>query len=271
MSPAPDLPPPIVHGSFGRTVSVSLTPGLADEDEIRGAVVVVVDAIRASVTIAAALHAGASRVIPVLTVEDAFARAATYPEGQRPVLGGERGGRHIPGFDLGNSPIQCTADLLRGRDLVFTTTNGTAALLFAAQAGAAEIIVGSFANLSVVCERLLDDPRPVHILCAGTRDKVTLDDCLVAGAMVDTLLASQDGQNPRLLSGGDGGDPARLCLAAWHLAQAGGDLTGAMLASRGGRNLAAIGLESDVADCSSIDSHPVHPRFDPTTGSITRA
>ncbi|HYD00975.1 MAG TPA: 2-phosphosulfolactate phosphatase, partial [Phycisphaerales bacterium] len=144
---------------------------------------------------------------------------------------------------------------------IFTTTNGTAALLHASHAGAAEILVGSLVNLTALCDRVAREPRPVHILCAATRDRVTLDDCLAAGAMIDRLTAAG-----RQLTSGDGGDPARLCLAAWHLAES--DVQTAMLASRGGRNLASIGLTHDVIDCCAIDAHPVVPLFDPASGVI---
>lgn len=262
--PAPDLPPPIIHPDVDRPLAAHLTTAQADPADLTGSIVVMIDALRASTTIAAALSNGAPAVTPILTVEEALTRAAGAKP--RPLLGGERSGRRIPGFDLGNSPADYTRDLVAGRDIFFTTTNGTAALLHAAAAGAAEILVGSLANLTAICNRLANDARPVHLLCAGTRDKVTLDDCIAAGAMVERLVAAGP---PRNITAGDGGDPARLCLAAWHLAESGGDLPAAMLASRGGRNLASVGLSQDVLDCCRIDAHPVIPRFDPVRGVIT--
>ena len=258
--PAPDLPSPILHLPVARSLAAHLTTAQADPAELRGGVVIMVDALRASTTIAAALHAGATEVLPTLTVEQALSRAQSATS--RPLLGGERAGQRIPGFDLGNSPRDYTPALVSGKQIAFTTTNGTAALLHAANAGAAEILVGAFANLTAICSRVAGDPRPVHLLCAGTRDRVTLDDCLAAGAMVDRLLNAG-----RALTLGDGGDPARLCLAAWRLAQAQG-LLDAMLASRGGRNLASINLQSDILDCCQIDAHPVVPRFDPVSGVV---
>lgn len=256
---APDLPPPIRVAPVTNALAAHLTPAQADPAELRGSVVIMVDVLRASTTIAAALMAGATEVRPFLTVEAALAGAAKLKH--RPVLGGERAGRLIPGFDLGNSPRDYTPQSVGGRPVYFTTTNGTAALLAASQAGAAEVMIGSLANLSVVCARAAAQPLPVHILCAGTRDSVTLDDCIAAGAMVDRLLTT--GRNLTAE------DSARLCLAAWHLAEEGGDLAAAMAASRGGRNLAAIGLERDVADCCVIDRYPVVLRYDPATGVIT--
>ncbi|MFT3684797.1 MAG: 2-phosphosulfolactate phosphatase [Phycisphaerales bacterium] len=254
---APDLPPPIRHAAVTNELAAHLIPAQADPAELRGAVVIMVDALRASTTIAAALHAGATAVRPFLTVEETLADAAKTKH--RPMLGGERAGKLIPGFDLGNSPRDYIRDSVGGRSIAFTTTNGTAALLAAAHAGAAEVLIGCLANLTAVCERVAADHRPVHVLCAGTRDRVTLDDCIAAGAIVDRLLAGGRNLTPE--------DSARLCLAAWHLAEE--DLPAAMLASRGGRNLAAIGLQRDVHDCSQIDAHPVVPRFDPQTGTIT--
>lgn len=259
---APDLPPPITHPAVERPLAAHLTTSQADPAELAGAVVVMIDALRASTTIAAALHSGATTITPLLTVEEALSRAPrTTP---RPLLGGERSGRRIPGFDLGNSPADYTLAHVAGRPILFTTTNGTAALLHAANAGAAEILVGSFANLTALCERIAEDDRPVHLLCAGTRDRISLDDAIAAGAMVDRLIAA--GRN---ITAGEGGDPARLCLAAWHLAEE--DLPAAMLASRGGRNLASVDLTQDVLDCCRIDAHPVVPRFDPAKGVISAA
>ena len=82
-------------------------------------------------------------------------------------MGGERGGVLIPGFDLDNSPLSYTRERVQGKTIIFTTSNGTAALLHAKNA--AEILVGSFANVTAICQRVANDPRPVHILCAGTR------------------------------------------------------------------------------------------------------
>lgn len=233
---------------------------LVTPERLAGGVVIVIDALRASVTIAAALHAGSPFIVPALTVEDALAAAKSLAPA--PVLlGGERGGVLVPGFDLDNSPLGYTRERIGGRPMVFTTTNGTAALLHARDA--ATIFVGSFANLSAVCEAVADDPRPVHILCSGTRDEISMDDCLPAGAMVQRLTATG-----RQLTSDDSG---RLCLLAYlGTSESPTALVAAMRASRGGRNLANIGLGSDVDFCATIDTLPVVPRFHPASGRIIR-
>jgi 2-phosphosulfolactate phosphatase len=165
----------------------------------------------------------------------------------------------IEGFDLDNSPFSYTPERVAGKTIVFTTSNGTAGLLHARQAH--RVLVGCFSNLSAVCARVAEEERPVHILSSGTRDNVSLDDCLPAGAIVEKLVAAGRNLVPD--------DAARLCLAAWRsVSHSPAALTGAMRESRGGRNLVRIGLEADVDYCALIDTLPIVPEFDPATGVI---
>lgn len=258
--PAPDLAPPPPHAASDRPLTVNLHPRLVDPESLRGGTVIVVDALRASATIARAIESGAAYVLPALSVEDARAAAKARAH-DRPFLGGERGGVLIEGFDLGNSPLDYTPEHLAGRPVIFTTSNGTAALLHAASA--ARVVVGSFPNLSAVCDDVADDPRPVHILCAGTRDEITLDDCLPAGAMVERLI----GRGRDLVAE----DSALLCLHAWLGAASGGSagILAAMRSSRGGRNLMRLGMDADVAYCSTPDSLGVVPVFSAASGLVT--
>jgi 2-phosphosulfolactate phosphatase len=260
-----------------RPLALHLHARFVTPEALTGAVVVVIDALRASVTMTTALANGAARVVPTLTVEEALSfrapgasrgdfgsGAQTTPRrapGARkedcPLLGGERGGVLIPGFDLDNSPRAYTRERVGGRTIVFTTVNGTAALLHAKYA--AEVLVGSFVNLSAVCERMRSDARPVHILCCGTRDEVSLDDVLVGGAMVERLIAG----GRELVED----DSARVALHAWR--DCAGNPVDAMKSSRGGRNLVLLGLGEDISACARVDSVPGVPRFDARSGSVT--
>ena len=123
--------------------------------------------------------------------------------------------------------------------------------------------MSSLANLSALAASVAGDPRPIHILCAGTRDEISLDDCLPAGALVERLLASG-----RTLVQDDSG---RLCLRAWQEAsRTPATLAAAMRDTRGGRNLIKIGMEADVDFCSRVDTLPVVPVFDPNSALVTR-
>lgn len=256
---APDLPPPPPHLVTERPLAVHLHVKLVTPESLAGSVVIVINAIRASATICRAFASGAASVLPTLSIDQALAlRASMANDGGPPILlGGERGGVMPPGFDLDNSPPKYTPDRVKGSRVIFSTTNGTAALLHARQA--ARVLVGSMLNIGTVCRAVEHDPRPVHILCCGTRDEISQDDILPAGAMVERLLAS----GRQIIAD----DSARLALLAWRGAVAAG-LEKAMGDSRGGRNLHRIGLASDVAYCSQVNTLDVVPEFFPAQGVI---
>jgi 2-phosphosulfolactate phosphatase len=222
---------------------------------LAGGVVIVIDAIRASTTMCTALANGARAIVPVLTAKDARATKARL--GDEVLLGGERGGVRIEGFDLDNSPRSYTSDRIRGRTIIFTTSNGTAGLLHAKRAQ--RVLVGSLVNVDAVARAVAHDERPVHILCCGTRNEVSLDDCLPAGAMVEKLVRA--GRNTTA------DDSASLVLHAWR--DASRDVRAAFAESRGGRNMVRIGLGQDVDICASLDSVPIAPEFHVQAGAIS--
>lgn len=247
-------------------VRVSFLPAAAQGATLAGAQVVIVDLIRASTSICAALHAGAASVRPVLEPNDAIELRRCLADGSC-VLGGERAGILIPGFDLGNSPREFTGDRVRGRHVIFTTTNGTRAIHAAAAASASRILVGCLANLTALVNNLAADGRPVHILCAGTNGELSMEDLLCAGAIADRLIHSAGMRYTHAR-----GDEARIAQRLFQ----GGDhrprhVLETLMTSRGGRNLLEIGLEADIFDCARIDWLPVVPVFDPATSTITPA
>lgn len=166
-------------------VHVHLLPNLFEPEEFRGGVAVILDILRASTTIVHVLAHGAARVIPTGEIAEARRVAGGLPVGSV-LLGGEREGLQIEGFDLDNSPFAYTPELVKGRTIVFTTTNGTRALLRSDRAD--RVLIGSFVNLQAVVDDLAQEDRPVHLVCAGTKGKVTLEDTLCAGAIVGRLL-----------------------------------------------------------------------------------
>ena len=239
-----------------RPLHVHLVPSLFAPGMLAGGSAVVIDVLRASTTVCHALHAGAARVVPCGTVDDARAVAAGLRDAGEPaLLAGERGCVKVAGFDLGNSPGDFTPESVGGKPVVLTTTNGTAALLRCLEA--AEVLVGCFGNLSAVCEHLAKGAGPVHFVCAGTDRNVTAEDALFAGRCVNRLVASGAGT-----LGHHDGDPARLAAA---FAAAAPDTAAALADSRGGRNLANLGRGADVAVCAAVDDVPVVPRL---TGGV---
>lgn len=240
-----------------RQVDVYLLPALVEPEELQGRTCVVIDVLRATTTIIHALAAGATQVVPCLEVEEA--RRVATEIGSKAVLGGERAGGRIGGFELGNSPAEYTSATVGGKTLVFTSTNGTRAL---AHCKAAErILLGGFVNFSAICRELAVTPR-VALMCGGTDGSVTREDALFAGAIVEELRRT----GSLALN-----DQAEIVADAWRSAVQ--DLTANPLShllrdSRGGRNLLGIGQENDIEIAAEIDKFDVAPELDPTTWRI---
>jgi 2-phosphosulfolactate phosphatase len=230
-----------------KDVRVHLLPDLVPPGALTGGVAVVIDVLRATTTIIHALAAGCTAVRPCGEVEEARELAGAMRAG-RVLLGGERGGLPLDGFDLGNSPHLYTPELCRGNTLVLTTTNGTRALLRAAEAERA--LVAGFVNYSAVCEQLRPEVRPIHIICAGSEGEVTLEDNLLAGALVDYL---SEAAEIRL------NDSARL---AWDCFEHHGQvLLGALQVSKGGAKLRRLGYDEDIRAAARVDQFHLVPEL----------
>jgi 2-phosphosulfolactate phosphatase len=243
-----------------------LLPALLEPDDLSGRSVVVIDVLRATTTIVTALAAGATRVIPCLEVEEALRFAGGAETAV--VLGGERGGRPIPGFDLGNSPAEYTAERVAGRTVVFTTTNGTRAMLRCSTAR--RLLLGAFVNFSAVCRELGGETR-IALVCAGTDGQVTREDALFAGAVVDDLCRHA---SRRDAVGGGGfalNDQAEIAADAWRAAVrllVDRPLGMTLRDSCGGRNLIEIGQENDIELAGQIDRYDLAPVVNTTTWQI---
>jgi 2-phosphosulfolactate phosphatase len=203
-------------------------------DQLRGSVAVVIDVIRATSTIATALAQGAEGVQPVAAVEDAFVLKAEAPGA---VLAGERGGQMVEGFDLGNSPEDFMRKRINNRRVILTTTNGTQAL--AACIGARAVVTASLLNVDAVAERLQELRPPWLVVCAGCNGFFGVDDAIVAGALAEAL--EQDHSFVHL----------------WRSVKK--DLTGALLGSEAGRELARVGLAKDIPYCAQVSVLSVVP------------
>jgi len=237
-----------------------MLPGLIPPGALKGGIAVVVDVLRATTVMVHALAARCETVIPCGEIDEARRAAAALPAGTS-LLGGERGGVPIEGFDLGNSPASCTAEVCRGKTLVMTTTNGTRAILKSLEAD--RVVIAALVNLSATFNYLahnfaLARPRPVHVLCAGTEGFISTEDTLLAGALAVHCSARHGAPV--------GNDQTLIASAHWH--QNGPSLSElrpglkyeplarALRQGRGGRNVARVGLEPDIDDAATIDRFP---------------
>lgn len=252
------------------TVDVRLLPSLIAPGSLAGRVAVVVDQLRATSTIARALAEGAERVIPCVEVEEARSLAERLRgSGRRVLTGGERAGVRIEGFDLDNSPEAYTRDRVGGSTIVFTTTNGTAAMRAAAQARASRVLACSLANLSATaraCAQAPGTPEDVCIVCAGTRGEISQDDAVVAGALASLLAGPIHGFEPA------SDDAVRIAMSLHAAAATRPDGIYEQLAeSRGGRNLRRIGLEADIRWCAQPDRYGFAVQLNLQSWELTRS
>ncbi len=244
-------------------VTVHLLPSLIPPGALTGGVAVVLDVLRATSAMIAALAAGCERIVPCLEVEEAL-RVANEIGRDRAVLGGERQGLPIPGFDFGNSPSSYNPESCGGKVVVITTTNGTKAIL--ASETAETVRIASFANLSATVASVVNDPRPLHVVCAGTDGLVSFEDSLMAGAIVAGVKSARVPAN----------DSALIALWAWldartRLDDEGGSLAELLGQGRGGRRVREIGLAADLLDVAKIDRFPLVAELDRGRGGIVRA
>ncbi len=218
--------------------------------DVADRVVVVIDVLRAATTVATALAHGARAVVPFETVEETVARAKAYARGEVK-LAGERRMQRIEGFDLGNSPTEHTAAAVGGCTILYTTTNGTAALT--ATHGARACFFAAFVNAAATIAAVRDaagTERDIVILCAGSERRIGLEDVVCAGRLVRGLA---DGVGAVR---GDGARVAELVERPF----VGGIASVAHEASHA-RALAAAGFESDVTACLTLDRFDVAVRY----------
>jgi 2-phosphosulfolactate phosphatase len=219
--------------------------------EVQGRVVAVIDVLRASTTIAIALANDARAVLPFESSEEMITRSKQLERASF-LLAGERRMLKIEGFDLGNSPLEHTREVVEGKTILLTTTNGTKALL--AMQGARDVVVASYVNLTAVSAMLRTALRGGHditLVCAGQDRQFALEDAACAGRYVHHVskrLATVDTNDAAyaasLIDKKFGDNLMRLFNTAAH-----------------GRALAAAGFGEDLAACAAVDSYPVVPIY----------
>ena len=233
-------------------LDVAFTPAGLASTEVQGRTVFVIDILRATTSMCAALTHGARAIIPVSSTEEALRLAQTI--GSTDVLlAGERNCSRIPGFHLGNSPLEMTESAVRGKTIILTTTNGTDALLACHAAGA--VYPAAAANLSLAAERgreVLEGDQSILIVCAGRNGDFALDDAYCAGRLAAAIFGST---KPRRELNDAG-------LASLDLVRRYGDRWERPLAySRSGRELVKLGFRADVRDAGRLDAYPVLAQF----------
>ena len=233
----------------------SLSPALLHLYDISSSVVVIIDVLRATSTIATALHNGAKWIIPV----DSVAECIRIGKQIDAITAGERDGKVAEGLQYGNSPFEYPASFIHGKTLVLTTTNGTKLLHMALDNGADEIITGSFANLDAVCNHLIQRNKPVLLACAAWKDKVNIEDTLFAGAVVDKIK-----QHFTINC-----DASQMAASMYQEASV--DMFEFMKQKDAShyKRLSSFGLEKDIRHCLTANTAPVLPLYE--DGKLVKA
>ena len=162
------------------TLHTCLSPALLNLYDVNNSIVVIIDILRATSTIASALYNGAKCVIPV----DSVSRCIELGKQIDGITAGERDGKVAEGLVYGNSPFEYPKEFIENKTLVLTTTNGTRLLQMALDKSAEGIITGAFVNLSSVCDYLVEMNQNVILGCAAWKDRVNMEDTLFAGAVI---------------------------------------------------------------------------------------
>ena len=221
------------------TLFTCMSPMLLNLYEVSTSIVVIIDVLRATSTIATALFNGAKSIIPV----DSVAECIKLGRQMEVITAGERDGQVAEGLTYGNSPLQYPKKFIKGKVLVLTTTNGTKLLHMALAENARGIITGSFPNLSSVCNYLVSQKQNVILACAAWKDRINIEDSLFAGAVINRVKDSFDINC----------DASKICWALYEEGKP--DLYEFMKAKNAShyQRLMNFGLEEDIRYCLTED------------------
>jgi len=210
---------------------------------------VVIDVLRATTSAVMALKNGCSSFIPITSIEEARETSKRFEKG-KVLLGGAKRGVKVQGFDLGNSPDDYQKEVVKGKDIIFTSSNGTKAMH--QLQSARKVLIASFLNISAVCNELLTLNTDVLIACSGDFGVFSLGDAVCAGMIVDRLSETLSEELEK-------SDTATVTQILYGVHKK--DIRKMLLQSEWGQYLIGLGLGKDIDTCAQIDSAPIVPHF----------
>jgi 2-phosphosulfolactate phosphatase len=228
-------------------IDLYLTPVPFGKATVEGKAVVIIDVLRSSTSICAALTSGARGVIPTSGPGEA-GEMWTKIGGDMAVLAGERHGVRIENFQLGNSPSEFTRETVDGKFVIMTTTNGTA--LFSRTYTASPVISGALVNISAVAERVAHEDRNLIIACCGREGHFSIEDTICGGMLVHLLM---ERHRKKI----DQNDASSLALLLYRTNE--DSIRETIADGEHGRFLSSIGFADDVNTASAVDSTSVLP------------
>ena len=239
---------------------IEVYPTAQSFEDAENKIVIVIDVLRATSVITTALYNGAEKLIPVVSVEEAFELKEKLHKNA--ILGGERNALKPEGFDMGNSPLEYSKNRVYGKTVVLTTSNGTLAIKSCQKAK--YILIGCFLNVTAVAReavnlsRALGENADIVLLCAGTLGKFSLDDFCCAGAICDYLCKNH--RDSKL---------SDLATAAKLLYQNKADNIHSLISmAKHYKVLKELGFEKDLDYCLQQDIFDIVPFYDKAISAV---
>lgn len=230
-------------------IDLYFSPAEVPEESFRGKTAVVIDVLRASTSITTAIDNGCREIIPTETVDNAMAIAIRL--GRNDIfLCGERGGRMVKGFHIGNSPSEYSQAAVAGKTLVYTSTNGSRAIIKSRNSDLS--MIGAFVNISSVAQSTVQSENDIIILCSGEDGIFSLEDT-VCGGMLITKIIEYHGA-PEDVACNDAALAAQVLYRTYAH-----DILGMLRTTHHGRYLIEIGFDRDLGFCATIDTTAVIP------------
>ncbi|QGU93999.1 2-phosphosulfolactate phosphatase family protein [Clostridium bovifaecis] len=222
------------------------------KEKIKGKTVVIIDMLRATSVIVTALANGCNDVIPVIDIEEAKRLASINREIY--ILGGERNSVKIEGFDFSNSPLEYVRNIVKGKTLIITTTNGTKAIHGAL--GAKSILIGALINAKAVAQKAIELDNDLVIINAGTHGEFSMDDFICSGYIIDCILNNSDTKL------------SDIATTAHYVYTQNTDMINFLSKANHYNFLVNLGLEKDIEYCCKKDIIPIVPQCDSNSFSI---
>ena len=234
-------------------IDVILTAADIQPEKIKDKIVVIIDVLRATSVMITALANGAKAVYPYKDIESVLENSK---KSKSFVLGGERKGLKIEGFDFGNSPLEYTKEAVSGKDMFMTTSNGTRAIENSAN-GSKKLFIAAFLNVESVAKKILEENDDTVIICSGTDNNFSLDDALCAGEIIRRV--KEKNRDIQLTD---------ISLAMKRLAETSLGIEETLEGSKHFEYLKTIGFYGDMNHCFTMDMFDIVPEY--KNGVITK-
>lgn len=234
-------------------IDIILTAADIQPEKIKDKIVVIIDVLRATSVMITALANGAKAVYPYKDIESVLENSK---KSKSFVLGGERKGLKIEGFDFGNSPLEYTKEAVSGKDMFMTTSNGTRAIENSAN-GSKKLFIAAFLNVESVAKKILEENDDTVIICSGTDNNFSLDDALCAGEIIRRV--KEKNRDIQLTD---------ISLAMKKLAETSLGIEETLEGSKHFEYLKTIGFYGDMNHCFTMDMFDIVPEY--KNGVITK-